>query len=233
MRRLFAKLLVVVSLAVLSPALAAEGNTSGPEQLVNRFTRALLASDTQAVQSMISKELLQRILNRAQGATYEEQMLFFIDRESSKLNQTAGGRGSLFAEGFTVTAMEEQSNGAVLALHLGFAGQSLPKPFYLVLENGEYKINMARPATGDYSLSGTSVYVVKNDDFEQRTFNCERRGSVSVAPTQTVSADCPDTCGLWDGTRFYTSNGAADCDWNQFGVDMSIRNNVPICTTRC
>lgn len=232
MHRLFTKLLVVVSLAVLSPALAAADELAGPQERVNQFARALLARDAKAVQSMISKELTQRILDRGQGSTYEERLLAFIDRESSSLSRVLGHQRA-FAEGFTVTGMEMQSNGTVLALHLGLAYQSLPKPFYLVLEDGEYKINVVSPANGDFTTLADANFKVKNGDFEPRTFHCEGRDDITVAPTQTVSTKCPSTCGLFGGTRFYANGGAADCAWMMFEVDMTIHGGNPFCTVSC
>jgi hypothetical protein len=232
MRRFLTKLMVVVSLAVVSPALAASDDLAGPQERVNQFARALLTGDARAVQSLISRELTQRIFERGQGSTYEERLQSFIDRESSSLNRVLGYQRT-FGEGFTVTGMETQSYGTVLALHLGLAGQSLPKPFYLVLEDGEYKINVVSPANGDFTTLATGNFKVKNGDFQTRTFNCEGNGDITVAPTQTVNTKCTMTCGTFGGTRFYANGGAADCAWMMFEVDMTIHSGNPFCTVAC
>ena len=110
-------------------------------------------------------------------------------------------------------------------------GTPLPKPFYFIQEDGGYKLNIMQP---DIGVSSSSSYRVRNGDSEPREFRCEGIDLTNVAPQQEVRAYCVDTCPGGSGTRFYAPDGAsADCDYNSWGLDMTITNGYPKCNDFC
>ena len=202
------------------------------QDMLNGYAYALESGDTAAVEEVVSAELLSRIDQRVAGADIEGKMRSFVLREQRKLARELGeprSRGELF----TVTSARKVDDGQVVALTVSVGGKELPKPFYFVAEDGGYKLNVVQPTA---SLS-RSTYRVKNDDSQPRNFSCSGGDGWRIAPFSELKVGCQNSCSTFafDGTRFWVeeTNGLADCDYNSWGVDMTIRNGYPVCSDPC
>jgi hypothetical protein len=191
------------------------------------YLRALQASDAAAVDKLISTELRTRIETRGTGPDFATNLKSFVAREHAKLARSVAGPQAQRAP-IAASSAQLIGDGAIAAVTLAVGGATLPKPIYLVQENGGFKVNVVQPQV----LEG-NTYVIQNDDGVARSFSCSGGRGANVAPGQTASTFCDDACGFFDGTRFNVAGATADCDFNTFGVDMFIRGNAPVCNDRC
>lgn len=214
-----------LSVRAAEPAL-----TDELRQALGSYAQALQSNDAATVEKLLSAERRARIDEREQGADSASNLQSFVSRERRKLTRSVG---TLKAprESFTVTSAEVLADGSVAAIEVAVNGQQLPKPFYFVQEDGAYKLNIRQP---DIGIASSSRYRVKNGDAVPRAFRCDGMADLlSVASQQEVRPLCEDTCD-GDGTRFYAPDGAAaDCDYNSWGLDMTIVNGYPVCSDVC
>lgn len=199
--------------------------------LLISYTNALQSGDAVEVENLLSAELQSRIDERGQSADFTSKLNEFVRRERRKLSRSIGVPGGS-RESMTVTSAQMLADGSIAAIWVAVEGRALPKPFYFVYEDGGYKLNVSQPDTGFVIQSS---YLVANGDYETRSFYCSRSSWFDIAPwPATMSVSCHDSCsGFWDGTRFTTHVGSADCDWNAWGTDMTIVNGNPVCNDRC
>jgi len=232
------KTLILSAVAVSSTAVAAPSNDVAlKNQLgaqLNVFARALQDGRAEAVQGVLSQQLLSRITYRGTAPTFQENLEAFVSREQAKLAQEVGDVYSL-RQGITVTALDVE--GDVAAASIAIDGRPLPKPFYFVREHGTYKLNIIRPL-GIAESGGYTTYDVKNDDGVYRSFYCSASSgmySYSVAAWGNRSVGCYNSCPtVFDGTQFKVENsGPTDCDYNTWGWDMYIRSGKPVCGSPC
>lgn len=201
------------------------------EARVNDYANTLRGGNGEALKQLLSSELLERIQARGGGRDFHENLRAFVAKEQGKLIRELGrARTALVIQGMDVSA-----GGMIVEVWLSANGRSLPKPFYFVYENGEYKLNIASPRSADVASLSTSGYTVQNDDYVTRSFSCSKAGPWSIAPhPATLTVGCENSCSSWfDGTRFSTSTGSSDCDYNSWGVDAYIRGGNPVCNDRC
>lgn len=202
------------------------------EARMNAYADTLRGGDGTALKELLSSEMLERIHTRGGGKNSHENLRAFVAKEQGKLIRELGrARTTLSIQG-----MDVSSGGMLVAVWLSANGQSLPKPFFFVYENGEYKLNIVSPhSSGDSTTQRASNYRVQNDDYEPRSFSCSKAGPWSIAPhPATLLVSCENSCSGWyDGTRFTVNRASADCDYNSWGIDMYIRSNYPICNDRC
>lgn len=215
-----------LSVQEVAPALQ-----DGLRQVLTSYAHALQRGDTAAVEALLSAELQVRIHERGQGADFTSKLQDFVQDERRKLSRSVGVLDASPAP-MTITSARMLADGSIAALRVAVAGKPLPKPFYFVQEDGSYKLNIIRPSTG---YATQSSYLVANGDYETREFSCAGTGPKTIAATPaTMFVACQDSCpGYWDGTRFTTSKGSSDCDWNAWGADMTIKNGYPVCNDRC
>lgn len=116
------------------------------------------------------------------------------------------------------------AEGQILRVTLRFRGETLKKPFYLVREAGELKLNIAKPGFSR-ALRSTSSYQVRNNNHVSgsATMLCVGN-SIMVQGAHTGTVSCTDTCGWWSGTDFAMagSDHSEKCDWNSWGDDVII-----------
>jgi hypothetical protein len=225
---------VLAGALFVSNAALAEGTLEEElDMKLDTYARAVQAGDTSTVQGLLSREMLARIANRGRSARFQDNLEQFVLREQVKVNRELGDL-SANPEGFTLTMVQPHMNGRVLAVFASMSGHVLPKPFFFVQEDGEYKLNIIRPKDS-YSIQRTSTYSIKNDDFTARSFVCAgKTTSYNVAATQSLDVTCEDSCSWYfDGTRVTVNGASADCDWNNWGYDAYIRSNSPFCNDPC
>jgi hypothetical protein len=202
------------------------------ELKVNAYANTLRGGNGEALKALLSSEMLERIHTRGGGRDFHENLRAFVAREQGKLMRELGrARATLSIQGMDVSA-----DGMAVEVWLSANERSLPKPFFFVYENGEYKLNIVSPrSSGDATLRSMSSYSVKNDDAEMRTFSCSNGGPWNIAAKPgSLMVYCEDSCSSWfDGTRFSMSTGITDCDYNSWGVDMTIKGGKPVCSDPC
>lgn len=211
------------------------------EAVIKDYVLALRTADAELLLKVASKELRQRIEQRGPAGSFAKKTSAFLAREGRNLMRqvpTVSSPTTQMEEvGVGVRAVELMANGAVAAVTLAAGGTVLPKPFYLVREEGSYKVNVV-PPTGELT-SSVSRYKVQNNDYEEREFSCTDYGPYTIArfPAQRL-VSCRDSChggifGWFDGTTFETQvdgrTASVDCDYNTWGVDMFIQDGVPTC----
>jgi hypothetical protein len=196
-------------------------------QMLGSYAHALQSGDAATIEKLLSAELRARIDERGSGVDFASKLQSFVDQEQLTLARSVGVLKAP-RESFAITSAEVLVDGSIAAIEVAVNGQLLPKPFYFVQEDDSYKLSLIPPDIGIAAAS----YRVKNDDLVVRSFSCSG-ASANVAPLQEVRASCNDTCGIFDGTRFSASGGSADCAYNVFGVDMTISNGHPRCTSFC
>jgi hypothetical protein len=200
--------------------------------MLSAYVHGLERGDAAAVEGLLSAELLSRIAERAPGADAGHKMQAFVLGEQRKLAKSLGSLRSR-SELFTVTSARKLEEGRVVALTVSLGGEEIPKPFYFVAQDGGYKLNVTPPVT---SLSSDS-YMVGNADYVWRNYGCSGVGSAmfSIGPYPAAQyTTCNNSCSSWfDGTRFFTQTGSAYCDYNSFGLDMWIKNGLPVCNDPC
>lgn len=225
----FAMTMLISASTIAAPTL--DGSTrSILQERLSTYVQALHTEDTATLKSILSTELLSRIEMRAGGTNMEERLKMFASSERQKLVRAFG---SVPAGAFAVESMILHGN-TVVAVSLSLMGTRLPKPFYFVVENAEYKINVIAPSS-EPALTSTSYYLVQNMDYMNRDFSCSDYGPWTIAPyPATLKAMCRDTCPGWfDGSRFYANGGSADCDYNTWGIDAYIQSGYVVCHDRC
>jgi hypothetical protein len=199
--------------------------------MLDSYAHALQRGDVAAVEKLLSAELQARIDERGQAADLASKLHDFVRTERRKLSRSVGvldgRRGAM-----TVTSAQMLADGSIAALRVAVKGKPLPKPFYFVQEDGSYKLNIIHPDAGFVIQSS---YRIANSDHEPRSFSCSDSSSKTIAPTPAeMYESCSDSCPtIWDGTRFSTSQGSADCDYNTWGIDMTIVNGYPVCNDPC
>lgn len=216
-----------LDMTAVSPALRDELG-----RLLGVYAYALQSSDTDAVAKLLSAEMRDRIAEHLPGADFASNLQSFVLEEQHMLARSIGqlkGSGELF----TVTSARSLADGTIVSINVSNDGTPLPKPFYFVEEDGGYKLDMV-PA--NIEPAGVSTYRVKNQDSDSRTFSCSSSPDYTIAPNGSeMKVECVDTCHTflaW-GTRFSVKNSSADCVYNAWGVDMTIRNGFPVCTSPC
>jgi len=202
------------------------------EGKLRAYAQSLQSGDHRAVLAVLSMELQTRIAVRGPGATFDEHLAAFMQREQKKLAREVEGSAAQIA----VTQIDSQDDGNVLAVSIALNGRAVPKPVYFVREQGnDYKLNLTAPARqpSPYSTSG---YVIENDDYQPRNVSCSGSSTWLIAPyPATLTLGCNNSCPSWffDGTRVSTPAGFADCDYNTWGTDAYIRSGYPVCNDRC
>jgi len=190
----------------------------------------LQSNDVATAEKVISTELRGRIETRGPNANFASNLQIFVSREQRKLIRNVETPDAL-RKPFTITSSEILTDGSVAAIRFAIDGKTFPKPFYFILEDGNYKLNVVQPSI--VPLEG-NTYLVANADAVARTFSCSGASSLKVAANSSVHKFCSDSCpGFFDGTRFTVNGASADCDFNTFGTDMTIKNNSPVCHDPC
>lgn len=199
---------------------------------VRAYVAALQTGDRTALLRVVSQDLRARITQPATSPITDTRLSAFMEKEARALSRSIGGADATKA--VAVAAVRDEGDG-VLALTLRIDGAPLDKPFYLVKEDGQYKINVVPPAARGTLAGGWKSFRIKNQDGVNRSFTCTGSVSVPVAAGQEIRQACQTSCGrfLSAGTRFTVNGGSADCDYNTWGVDLYIQNNSPRCADPC
>lgn len=205
---------------------------------VQAYVDAILHRDARAVRVLLSQEVLERLAARVPGADLDAKLERFVERERRKLIREFGTaaapeRGAA-ARTVTLRATKSLNGGQVVAANLAINGQDVPKPLYLVRESGGLRINV-RPPSGVADADTESNYRVKNADGVSHDFYCDVGFNYTIAPRADRSFKCTDTCewGPFRGTYFEMAGEVVGCDYNTFGIDMTIRHGIPDCNDPC
>jgi hypothetical protein len=216
-----------ISVTAVSPTLQSELRS-----MLTTYVYALQSDDVAAIDKLISTELRARIEMRGPGADFASNLQTFVLRERHKLMRSIE-TSDAFRKPVAIPFSEMLADGSIVAIGLAIDGKAFAKPFYFVLDNGSYKLNVTPP---DIAIaSSSSTYRVQNNDVVARSFLCSGQSSTSSVPALGQAlATCLDSCsGFFDGTTFVVNGKAVNCDFNTFGVDMFIENNAPRCHDPC
>ena len=196
------------------------------EDIVNRYTAALFARDTAAIESIVSTEIQERI------KTYGGGTERFIEKQRGAMLATFRGMNENgLGGGFQVTRVERQEGSALVRLSRD--GVALLRPFHFVLEGDQYKLNVHRAGFSKPLAPGAAAdndFVVEN---HSRNITvgaaCEGGGEVSVGPGGSGTVSCPNACGFFEGADFNGTGwfGHHLCDYNTFGPDVIYEFNAP------
>jgi hypothetical protein len=201
-------------------------NTASPEfkaqaeEIVNRYAQALYNRDVTAMEDLLASEVLTRMKE------YQGGLPGFVEQQRRMMLKTFNGMESQgLGGGFQVTKVTAQEGAAAVTLSRN--GVDVPKAFHFVLEEGGYRLNIARKGFTKPLPPGAAAadnYNVKNDADYPVWAECEGGGSISVRPWSTGSVSCPNRCGRWfAGARFDGSNWIGqthNCDYNTWGDDV-------------
>jgi len=205
----------------------------------NDYAQALLDNDIETLNGTMSSEI------RMRTADMGSNMRGFARKlRSSMLRQFPEiEEGSDILGRFTVEEVREE--GDAIRVEVAFDGVELPKPFYFVLEDGEYRLNLLQPGFTNALPRGfggaTRSYLVHNNNplnpSSGVSINCNG-GILFVPPGGERSISCSNTCGWFQGSTFwaYSSATGAKCDYNTWGVDVFIddnRSNGFYCNDKC
>ena len=212
------------------------------EHTTSSYLRALRDGDAQLLLRVASTELLRRIAAHGPTGDFDTRVQAFLIHEGRKLRREVHMEVTSPDHGVGSKLMVrslDYLDGDVIKLTLRVGDQEIPKSFYLLRENGAYKVNVVPP-----SITNTvSRYRVQNNDYVERVFSCSGNGPYSIArfPNNRL-VNCADSChggpfGWFDGTTFETTvdgtTAATDCDYNTWGIDMYIQFGVPVCSDPC
>lgn len=229
----------VVASAYTAQAAPEDGDVAAPVGAVlQAYVDAILHRDAHPVRALLSQEVLARLAVRVPGADLDAKLERFVEHEQRKLvrelDLAAGPEGDTTACAVTLRATRSLNGGQVVVANLTLNGQDVPKPFYLVREASGLRINVRPPSTST-DADSTSNYRVKNADGVSRDFYCDMGFSYSIAPRADRSFKCTDTCelGPFLGTYFEIAGDVVGCDYNTWGVDMTIRHGFPDCNDPC
>ena len=195
---------------------------------VDVYVHALIDRDVAALEKLVSKEVVDHTAARGMDLTQ------LLGKQRSALVNTLHVKEGELPQIDVVDAVED---GDAIRATLSFQGEELKKPFYLVREGGELKVNAAPPGFSksplDGSEFGSSNYTVRNDMipgnqnfivscFQGKTSTGQFKPfrQVSVPPKTSLKVSCVDACGWWSGTIFSDGNRSLYCDWNSWGADV-------------
>lgn len=214
---------------------------------VSVYTQALLNRDRAAVESLLSKQMLNKIRVKGSKANIADPLGTYIEMERRKLVRELGGEEQARVE---VTQVHPKLQDFSVSAEVSLNGRALPKSLRLVLEDEAYKVESA-----NVSAASSSNYRVQNNTFDTRNVECSDYRQYTVPPASCgfynfcdqnnvcmpvyscfpseVYLSCVDyACGwLNDSTYFvYTQPGASSpsvflCDYNTFGNDFIIDGN--------
>ena len=221
-------------------------------QKVNRYARALLAED----EADFARVTSARVAGRLHQARF--QALGVQGARSPLASERAGllrvvGSAENFGEGFTVTGLEQVTPETV-SVELAFQGQPVPKPFFFVLEGGEYKAQV-KPLQEVSALGmekfdlGWGSYRATNSSDISHTISCTPYGtdysnyklpfSASLPKGSSVKLSCADQycpgSPIHDGADFHpdTALGTYVCAYQTFGADFKFENGRIGCAQDC
>jgi hypothetical protein len=183
---------------------------------IDIYTQALVDRDVNALAGIVSSEIISRSIER------HVDLQTFLDRQRDSMFRTFRLTQS-DRPAFEVT--DAVLEGGNVRVTLRFRGEDLRKSLYLVPENGELKLNIARPGFSKSNRS-RSNYQVHNTNFsgDAVVMGCWD-ADVTTTPGQTKSVNCLDTCGsIWSGSIFQRFGGTYQryCDWNSWGDDVIV-----------
>ena len=190
------------------------------EEIVNRYAQALYDRDVAAMDDLLASE----VLTRMKG--YQGGLQGFVEQQRRMMLKTFNGMESQgLGGGFKVAKVAAQEGAAAVTLSRN--GIEIPKPFHFVLEEGGYKLNIARKGFTKPLPAGAGAadnYNVQNDSDNTVWAQCDGGGYVNVPRWSTGSVSCPNRCGRWlAGARFDGSNWIGqthNCDYNTWGADV-------------
>ncbi len=194
----------------------------------NAYIRALVDDDTQALDAVVSEEIKQRATEMGSDLQgFRDKMFRSLEREFGAVTESP-------AEPlFTVTDVQVDGNSA--EVYVERQGTMLPKPFYFVLEDGEYRLNLLPPGFSKPLPEGAGAarqydnYLIQNEYVYQfgvgMMMLCNWGGDAFfVQSGSSVTHPCSNNCGWWHGATFRRQYGEIEriCDYNTFGVDVRI-----------
>lgn len=197
------------------------------EAALNDYIDAVQDGDDEAVAQILSREMLARLDSDGDGEVDSTEVQVFAESEANKLTASFGERHS--DERFTMERIELSSDGATAEAWLAHGGVALPKPQYLVQEDGAWKYG--DPARQQARASST--YVVKNATSSNKSVSCSGGSKRTPGGYATVQISCSNVCGAFSGTLFTYNGGQYQCDYNTWGTDFTLYQNYGACTGPC
>jgi hypothetical protein len=215
----------------LESASASEALADELEGKVNSYARALLDRDLDALQGLMSTEVLGQLDAKAMdiGA--------FADKMSNAMLKTFDSMSTDSSAELGFSVQSARIEGNAVRIELSRQGKLLEKPFYFVEEQGEYKLNLVSPGFSQPLPEGAAGswnnYIVRNSGTLDHEAYCTTGTWRWIAPfggEETMS--CTDKCGaVFSGGRFFANQGQPNenyslCDYNTWGVDAFYRQNA-------
>jgi hypothetical protein len=226
-----------------APVAADPALASAVRAKVDAYEGALIDRDVAAVERLVSTEVVEHTAARGMD------LAKFVEKQRNALVNTLQVKEGERPKIDVVAVAEE---GDAVRATLAVAGEELKKPFYLVRENGELKVNAAPPGFSKSAPEGTefgsSNYTVRNDMiypnpnfivgcYQGKTSTGQFKPfrQVSVPPKTSLKVSCVDACGWWSGTIFGDANFTRYCDWNAWGPDviLGVYGGPWVCADNC
>jgi hypothetical protein len=207
--------------------------TSATNTRINDFAQALLDENVQALDRTTSREIKGRIKQALGGDTpgFARKLRASMLKEFPSISEGSDLRGR-----FTIVGLRQEGNA--LRAEVAFDGKKLPKPFYFVNEDGEYRLNLRRPgfanALPEGSGGATDRYLIRNNLSWPVFMTCTGDGAYDIPGGAEQYRHCGNKCGFWSGSVFSSLANTVKCDWNNWGVDVFVRpGEVLECNDRC
>ena len=197
------------------------------EKALNVYIDAIQTRDADAVGRILSSEMLARLDSDGDGESDTDELQDFVESEADKL--TASLAGNLSDRRFTLDRLELSVDGATAEAWLTYAGVALPKPQFLVQEDGVWKYG--DPAR--QQARAASMYVVKNQTASNKTVSCSGGSKKTPGGYATIQINCSNVCGIFSGTQFTYIGGQYYCDYNTWGTDFTLYSGYGVCTGNC
>jgi hypothetical protein len=213
------------------------------EQL-GRFARAVHQRDAATLEQILSSEVLARL------ETYPGGIDRFIEKDRAVLLDVFKTMdANLMQDRFTVSQLEVQ--GDVASVIPAYDGQSTEKRFYFVKEDGQYKVNVARPGFSRQLPEGSRPVM---STFRVNALVPIQGGEELGCPNDPTHRhfleiseglnwiSCFDTCGFFDGTFIFgkgiSVKEGLKCDWHWQGDDVFVDRGsdgvaFAVCRDKC
>ena len=205
---------------------------------INGYVQALHDGDEAALRAILSQEVMDKARTLRGGLTR------FAAREKElMLRQFEGMKRGDIGEGFRVVKVEPQ--GDVVAAHIAYQDQQVPRPFYFVREGQQLKLNVARPGFSRRlgpAFSANDNYNINNKSYTNAWVACasdDKHGFnwIDVMHHSKRFISCTHTCGFFTGSYFksgtHTWVGTQQCDYNSWGDDVILSDSPDGPVARC